>query len=143
MTVHRLCTFFVGGLSLGVDVRRVQEVLGPQRTTPVPLAQEGVIGLLNLRGAIVTVVDARARLGLAARDAAAPAVNAILRGGGEPVSLLVDRAGAVVEVETDEMVEIPQSVSTTIRSLVKGAYQLEGVLLLELDCDLALALVGA
>ena len=60
------CTFRVGGLLVGVDVERVQEVLHDPELTPVPLAHESVVGLLNLRGQIVTAIDARRRLGLTA-----------------------------------------------------------------------------
>jgi hypothetical protein len=63
MTEHRFCSFTVGGLLFGIDVARVQEVLGTQPVTPVPLAQPSVVGLINLRGQVVTAVDARRRLG--------------------------------------------------------------------------------
>ena len=47
----------------GIDVLKVQDVLGPQKITPVPRADVEVAGLLNLRGRIVTAIDLRARLG--------------------------------------------------------------------------------
>lgn len=143
MSGRRLCTFFVGGLALGIDVGRVQEVMGVQPVTPVPLAPPGVVGLLNLRGRILTVIDARARLGLAPRGAADPIVNVIVHLGAETVSLLVDGAGEVVEVELEAFEEIPQTVDVIVRSQTTGAYKLEGSLLLVLDCDAAVSTAAA
>ena len=52
-TDNRYCTFTVAGLSFGLDVLKVQEVLRWQEMTPVPLAPRVVSGLLNLRGQVV------------------------------------------------------------------------------------------
>ncbi|HLL08783.1 MAG TPA: chemotaxis protein CheW, partial [Nocardioidaceae bacterium] len=52
----RLCTFIVGDLLLGLPVEEVSEVVRAEVLTPVPLAPSGVLGLLNLRGRIVTAV---------------------------------------------------------------------------------------
>jgi len=58
----QLCCFWVGGQELAVDLMRVEEILQPQKVTPVPNAPEIVEGVVNLRGAIVPVVDLRKRL---------------------------------------------------------------------------------
>ena len=58
------CSFHLGDLFMGVEVRHVQEVLRYQKMTRVPLAAAVVEGLINLRGQIVTAIDLRRRLGL-------------------------------------------------------------------------------
>ena len=58
---RQLCTFFLHGLYLGVDVTRVQEVIRYQAMTRVPLAAPEVRGLINLRGQIVTALELRTR----------------------------------------------------------------------------------
>jgi purine-binding chemotaxis protein CheW len=63
---RQLCTFRIDGLLFGVEITHVQEVLRAQPMTPVPLANAAVRGLINLRGQIVTALDLRHRLGLAA-----------------------------------------------------------------------------
>ena len=63
---RQLCTFLVDDLHLGIDVTDVQEVTRFQQMTAVPLAPEVVLGLINLRGQIVTVLDLRAMPGLPA-----------------------------------------------------------------------------
>jgi len=131
----RLATFWAGGLLLGIEVTMVQEVLSAQPVTPVPLAPPGVLGLLNLRGQLVTVVDARHRLGLAERPAADSGVNFVIRTEDEVVSLVVDRAGDVVEVDPGDYEEVSELLDESIRTLVTGAYKLDRALLLVLDAE--------
>lgn len=139
----RVATFWAAGLLLGVDVDLVQEVLAAQPVTPVPLAPEGVLGLLNLRGQLVTAIDARHRLGLPARTADDEWVSFIIRADDEPVSLVVDRAGDVVDVDEDRHEDVPEVVATAIRDLAIGAYKLDDGLLLVVDGRRAVAVSAA
>ena len=66
----------------------------------------------------------------------------MIRSGGEAVSLLVDRAGDVVDVDDDRFEEVPETVGATISALTIGAYQLDGSLLLVLDPDQMLAVAS-
>ena len=136
----RLATFHVASLLIGVPVAAVQEVLSGGATTPVPLAPGGVAGVLNLRGQLVTAVDARHRLGLPERGPTdGHGVSFILRtgAGSEIVSLVVDREGDVIEVEEDVRENVPDIVPDRIRDLVTDAYKLDNALLLVLDAHLA------
>lgn len=133
------CTFGVSGLLLGIDIEQVQEVLRDQEITPVPLAQPGVLGLLNLRGQIITAIDARQRLGLAQRTPDLTIAHVIVRCADEAVSLAVDVEDEVVEVDDEAYEPVPETLSKSIRSLLTGVYKLDGALLLVLDADLALS----
>jgi purine-binding chemotaxis protein CheW len=114
-----------------------------QTITPVPLAHRDVAGLLNLRGQIVTAIDGRRRLGLTERTGGNAPTFVVIRSGGEAVSLLVDSAGDVVDVDDYRLEEVPETVGSCIRALALGAYQLEGNdLLLVLDPDLTLAVTS-
>src|SRR5436305_686636 len=64
---YPFCTFYLDGLLLGVELKSVQDVIRSLDVTRVPLAPGVVSGLINLRGQIVTAVDLRRRLELAAR----------------------------------------------------------------------------
>lgn len=134
----RLCTFVVGTLLLGVPVEDVLEVVGTSQLTPVPLAPDSVLGLLNLRGQIVPVVDARTRLGLQARSPGQTIVYVILHVAGEHVALAVDQASDVVTVPGGQRENVPESVNPTIRRLVTASYQRPDGLLLVLNPLLAL-----
>ncbi len=142
MTERQFCTFYVDRLLLGIAIERVDEVLRHHMITPVPLAHPHIAGLLNLRGQIVTAIDARRRLGLAERSPAAAPTIVVIRSTGESVSLLVDQLGDVVDVTQDQFVDVPVSVGAAIRSLASGAYKLDGNLLLVLDPDQTLAVAS-
>lgn len=60
----QILSFILGGEEYGVDILRVQEIKGWERTTTIPNAPDYVKGVINLRGAVVPVVDLRIRFGL-------------------------------------------------------------------------------
>lgn len=134
------CTFRVGGLLVGVDVERVQEILHDPELTPVPLAHDSVVGLLNLRGQIVTAIDARRRLGLDRRNPEERTAHVIVRCQSEAVSLVVDVEDEVVEVEAPH--DVPETFSSDIRELVTGVHELDSHLLLVLDADRTLSVTA-
>lgn len=136
---RQLCTFYVDNLFLGVDVQQVQEVIRYQGMTRVPLAPAAISGLINLRGQIVTAIDLRCRLGLAARNPEIPPMNVVVRDSENAVSLLVDRIGDVLQVEDDLFEPPPSTVRANVRGLIIGAYKLADQLLLVLDTARVLA----
>ncbi len=134
---RQLCTFKLGESLFGVDAQNVQEVIRYQEMTRVPMAPPAISGLINLRGQIVTAVDLRTRLGLEPRVGDKLPMNVVVRSDDGAVSLLVDQIGDVVEVDSDNFEEPPDTLRGSARDLIRGAYKLEGQLLLLLDCDLA------
>jgi purine-binding chemotaxis protein CheW len=132
---RQVCTFLVGGLYYGIDVRGVQEVIRFQDMTRVPLAPGHVRGLINLRGQIVTAIDMRARLCLAERRADELPMNVVVRGEEGGVSLLVDEIGDVVDVSNEAFEAPPETVPATSRAVLRGVFKMQGRLLLELDTD--------
>jgi purine-binding chemotaxis protein CheW len=115
----------------------VQEVLSYNEYTPVPLAPPAVGGLFNLRGQVIAAVDLRVQLGLARKALQGPVMNVILRGDREPVSLLVDRIGEVVDLDDDTFEPPPDTLSGPTRELVVGTFKLDGRLMLALDVNQA------
>lgn len=129
------CTFRLDGLTFGIEVDRVQEVIRAQELTSVPLASPVVEGLINLRGQIVTALDLRRRLELPPRaDDRAP-MNIVVRTATGELSLLVDEIGDVVDVEAAMFEAPPETLSGVARELITGAYKLDDRLLLVLDTD--------
>ncbi|MCA9197468.1 MAG: chemotaxis protein CheW [Pirellulaceae bacterium] len=131
------CTFTLGDLFFGVEVLQVQEVIRHQRMTRVPLAPERIQGLMNLRGQIVTALDLGTRLGFARRSHD-EAMNVVIRTPDGVVSLLVDEIGDVVEVNRQQFEPPPDTLQGVSRELIRGAYKLEGRLLLVLDIQKAI-----
>lgn len=131
--MNQLSTFHVDKYLFGVDVFLVQEVVRLQLITPVPLASPEIAGLINLRGEVLTAIDLRIRLGLPPADSRREAVNVVVRVDDEPVSLLVDEIGGVLEVSQVPFEQTPSTVDERVRDLLLGAYTLPDRLLLALN----------
>lgn len=101
----------------------------------MPLAPAVVGGLINLRGQIVTASDFRRRLDLCDRSVEQLPLNVIVRTGDETVSWLVDDMGDVLEGSQADFETPPDTFTSKIRPLIRGAYKLQGQLLLFLDVD--------
>ena len=136
-TSRQFATFFVEDLFFGIDVLHVQEVLRYQEMTRVPLAQEVIEGLINLRGQIVTAIDMRRRLQLKPRAEGKTPMNTVIRTEDGAISLLVDEIGDVVEVDDEAFEEPPESVDPAARELLRGVYKLKDRLLLILNTEKA------
>ena len=130
--MEHLCTFQVDALFIGIEIGRIQEILRAQPVTPVPMAPAAIRGLMSLRGQIVPVVDLAERLGVSLRSGS-EAFNVLIRTADGPVSLLVDNVGDVVDVDSDAFEPAPDTMRSSMRTLILGAYKLERRLLLSLD----------
>jgi purine-binding chemotaxis protein CheW len=138
MGMKQFATFYAADRYLGIDVTRVQEVIRSQAITRTPLAADEIRGLINLRGQIVMAFDLRRRLGLPPLEDGASPMNVVIRTPDGLVSLLVDRIGDVLDVDSELFEEPPETLRGEARALIRGAYKLDGALLLELDTDRAL-----
>ena len=135
--MESLCTFDVDSLFIGIEINRIQEILRAQPVTPVPLAPSAIRGLMSLRGQIVPVIDLAERLGVQLAQTS-EVFNVLIRTADGPVSLLVDRVGDVVEVPSDAFEPAPDTLRSSLRPLIRGAYKLERRLLLALDASSAI-----
>jgi len=142
ITQQSYCTFRVGPMYLGVEVHRVQEVIRAQRMTRIPGAPDVVRGLMNLRGQIVTALDLRRRMNLAADDGTENLMNVVVRTQDGPVSLLVNEIGDVLVVDSDQFEAPPETLQGVPRELISGSYKLEGRLLLVLNLDSTMKLAA-
>jgi len=130
--VTLLCTFHLGGMVLALPAGEVREVIRHAAPTPVPLAPPDVVGLINLRGEIATVIDLARRLG---REPAPPAegLGLVLRAGRGTVTLRVERAGDVVQADEASFEPPPETLREPARELLKGTYKVGNALVLLLD----------
>jgi purine-binding chemotaxis protein CheW len=134
------CTFRTGDLYLGIDVGGIQEVIRDTSITPVPLAHPAISGLINLRGQIVTAIDLRHRLGLERAVDGAETSTMVLGVEDEPLAIVVDSVGDVVDVTNDSFESPPETLRGEARRMITGAHKLENELLLVLNLRVALDL---
>lgn len=136
------CTLKVGDLLLGIEVGQIQEILRDTPITPVPLAPPTIRGLINLRGQIVTAIDLRRRVGLEDADDPISSMTMVLGTVEEPLALMVDAVGDVVDVRSDDFEPPPNTLRGEARRMIDGAYKLERELLLVLNLSVVLRLQG-
>ena len=134
-TTSQYCTFWADGLHFGIAVRDVQEVLRYQEMSAAPRAPESVLGLINLRGQIVTAIGLRHRLGLSTRAADVMPMNVVLRSRNEVVSLLVDDIGEVIDTAGAPIEPVPSTLPAAVRDVLTGVIALPAAILLVLDGD--------
>jgi len=127
-------TMFIEGQMFGIPVLVVQDVLGPQKITRIPLAPPEVAGSLNLRGRIVTAIDVRLRLKLPQRKPDAGAgMSVVVDMKGELYSLRVDQVGEVLSLPAAKFERNPPTLDALWREFATGIYRLEDKLLVILD----------
>ena len=126
-------TMTIADQLFGIPVLQVQDVLGPQRITRIPLAPPEVAGSLNLRGRIVTAIDVRKRLGLPERPADKPGMSIVVDHKGELYSLIIDSVGEVLSLSSDDFERQPATMDLRWREVSTGIYRLRDTLLVVLD----------
>lgn len=123
------CTFHLGKDLFGVDILGVQEITRGQEITPVPHAPGFVKGLINLRGQIVVTVSLRSLFRLGDFPPGIDPINIILALDREPLSLMADRAGDVVEFPPTALTEPPHPLSGPGARLIRGVHRMSGRML--------------
>ena len=135
------CAFGVGELLVGLPLEDVSEVVSFDWVTPVPGAAAGILGIVNLRGRILTAIDLRAVLGLEPAAADSPGLHVIVRAAGEDddVSIRVDEQRDVRSVDPQRAVACPSSLDAAVRAVALGLTPVEDGLLVLLDARRALS----
>jgi purine-binding chemotaxis protein CheW len=126
-------TMTIADQLFGIPVLTVQDVLGSQRITRIPLAPPEVAGALNLRGRIVTAMDVRRRLDLPSREAGKAGMSVVVDHNGELYSLIVDSVGEVLSLPNDAFERNPATLDPKWREVSAGIYRLDGKLLVVLE----------
>jgi purine-binding chemotaxis protein CheW len=103
----RLVTFQTEGRAFGIDVAAVREIRGWQQTTPLPNSADHVLGVINLRGTIVPVVDLRRRLGLGPSELTRASVVIVVDIDDKQVGILADAVSDIVDVSETELHAAP------------------------------------
>ena len=133
MTVY--VTAMIDGQLFGLPIVRVEDVFIPERLTRVPLAPPEIVGVLNLRGRIVTLIDLRRRFGLGERKEGEDVMAIGVESRGESYGLLIDRVGEVVELEGVAREPNPVNLDQRLAQMSSGIYRLDDQLLVVVDVD--------
>jgi len=137
-----ISTFLIGTSMYGLETSRVQEIVRVGNITRVHHAPDYIIGIMNLRGKIVTVIDSGKKLILGKLTITDESRIIILEWKGEYVGLLVDTVHDVFPVEPERIVPSPANISNAQGRYFSGVYKQEeggGMLVTLLDIDAVLS----
>ncbi len=132
-------TFVLDGEEYGIEILRVQEIKGWESTTPIPNTPDYVLGILNLRGAIVPVIDLRKRFKLEEIPYGPTTVVIVVKmqhvDQERIMGLVVDGVSDVYRLENDEIQESPELGNSVDTEFVRGLASVDKkmVILLEID----------
>ncbi|WP_177420492.1 chemotaxis protein CheW [endosymbiont of Lamellibrachia barhami] len=134
-SVLQLVTFRLKDESYGINVMKVQEVLRVTEIAPVPGAPPFVLGIINLRGNVVTVIDTRSRFGLPSAELDDSSRIVIIESEKQVVGILVDAVAEVVELNADEVDAAPNVGNDENSRYIQGVATRENGLLILVDLN--------
>ncbi len=133
--IIQLVTFKLKDETYGINVMQVQEVLRISEIAPVPGAPEYVLGIINLRGNVVTVVDTRTRFGLPTAEVDDASRIVIIESEEQVVGILVDSVAEVVELRQSEIDSAPNIGNEDSSRYIQGVASNDENLLIVVDLN--------
>lgn len=128
-------TFRLDSETYGINVMQVQEVLRYSEIAPVPGAPPYVIGIINLRGNVVTVIDTRQRFGLAPDHITDQTRIVIIEAEGQVLGILVDSVSEVVYLRQSEIESTPNIGNDEKGRFIRGVCNKNDELLILVELD--------
>jgi len=128
-------TINLGNEEYGIDILAVREIRGWTAVTRIPQAPTYVLGVLNLRGAIVPVLDLRLRFGLPREEYTVTTVCVIVMVAGRQFGVVVDAVSDVVDVLPGAVRPVPDMGTTVDTEYLKGLTSVGERMVLLLDVD--------
>ncbi len=123
---ERCIAFRVSGECYVIEIIVVREVFSPPCIVAVPGASAEVLGVINLRGSVVSVINARRVLGLPGKAHGADARVLVLDDDGDAVGVLVDAVEDIIHVDTRALDAVPVQGAGSTVSQVRGAVTIRG-----------------
>lgn len=128
-------TFRLDNETYGINVMQVQEVLRYSEIAPVPGAPSYVLGIINLRGNVVTVIDTRQRFGLDSSEVTDNTRIVIIEADKQVVGILVDSVAEVVYLRQSEVETAPNVGNDESAKFIQGVCNKNGELLILVELD--------
>lgn len=135
VTDQEVVAFRVAEQDFCVDIMAVREIRGWTQATILPHAPTYVKGVINLRGAVVPVLDLSARLGLGALDPGPRHVIIIAMIDGQTVGLLADVVSDILSVSSDRLQPVPDIASEAAKTYITGVIATEERMIRKIDLE--------
>lgn len=136
----QIISFAIGDDQYGVDIMAVREIKGWSEITHLPRQPESVRGVLNLRGAIVPIIDLRCRFGQGLTEASAIHVVIIVQVGARVVGLLADRVLDIVSFDAAQVQPVPKIAQASRIDFLSGLVTVDTSMIALIDLNNLLSL---
>lgn len=137
-------TFTLGGETFGLEIRHIREILQFEGLTEVPLMPDFVRGVINLRGAVVPVIDLHVRFGKAPTEATRRTCIVIIEAGHQGalvvLGIMVDHVSEVLEIAPSDIEPRPSFGTDSRAECIKGVGKVQGTFVILLDIAHVLSL---
>ncbi len=134
----RYLQFELGGEYYAIPLLSVKEVIPCPETTPLPNGPAHYVGIMNLRGLIISVIDLRKRLSIKGSIEKSEEAVIIVEFDGISVGVVVDAIHKVLNIQSDHISEVPEIQSQINAKYIQGVHKGESRLTLMLDLELIL-----
>ena len=135
---RKFLTFFLAGEEYGIEILKVHEIIGLLPITRVPKTPEFVRGVINLRGKVIPIVDARVKFGMPAVEATNETCIIVVQIRGLDVGVVVDRVSEVIDIPEGEIAPTPSFGSEFNTGLILGIGKTQDRVKILLNIDLML-----
>lgn len=138
----KFLTFSLGGEEYGLEILKVQEIIGFMPITSVPKTPVYVRGIINLRGKVIPIVDLRTKFGMEAAENTEETCIIVVQANGNEMGIIVDRVSEVLHIRDEEIDEAPSMGTDVETGYLLGIGKCEGSVRLLLDIDRVLSSDG-
>jgi purine-binding chemotaxis protein CheW len=135
----KFLTFFLAGEEYGLEILKVQEIIGMMNITVVPRTPSFIRGVINLRGKVIPIIDLRLKFGMEAAAQTEETCIIVVRAQGVEMGLMVDKVSEVSNITTDDIDDVPSFGADVNTDYLLGIAKAEGRVKLLLDIDRVLS----
>ena len=132
---RELISFRVGDQEYCVDIMAVREIRGWSPATTLPQSPGFMRGVINLRGAVLPIMDLACRLNMPVLEPTVRSVFIVVKAADRTVGLLVDAVSDILSVNDDMIQPTPDVACDAVRSFVRGIISIEGRMISEISLD--------
>ncbi|RKX61045.1 MAG: chemotaxis protein CheW [Thermodesulfobacteriota bacterium] len=126
-------TFYINKFLFGIPAEKIVEITKNLEITPVPLSENYILGITNLRGRIITAIDLAKKINIPTQKS--PNLNIIVEYEDELVAFVVEKVGDVLQIPVSKLETPPEKIEGINKEYIEKVYQLEDKILLLLDIE--------
>ena len=131
----KFLTFYLAGEEYGIEILKVQEIIGIMGITMVPRTPEFIRGVINLRGKIISIVDLRLKFGMDEVEATAETCIIVVRAAGVEIGIIVDKVSEVIDIHPQDIEDAPSFGTAVNTDYILGIGKSEDRVKLLLDIE--------